>query len=173
VSHSLWSTFVELLVVPFQHASMVWGIVPLYFSWIVNEVTSSKPSFHTAFQTGFGLLWAGANWTWLFFQEHPDAMREVARPRTLHSTSLLAVNVAVTILVLLLGVVALWSGLRRKYPKGMRFIGHTRFSAYFMIAIFPIQSRVLEWSWDRVAAIAVCAVPIWLALHFGLMPLRK
>jgi hypothetical protein len=79
----------------------------------------------------------------------------------------------VTFLVLLLGVVALWSGLRRKYPKGMRFIGHTRFSAYFMIAIFPIQTRVLEWSWDRVAAIAVCAVPIWLALHFGLMPLRK
>jgi hypothetical protein len=166
----MWSTFAELLVVPFQHASMVWGIVPLYFSWIVNEVTSSKPSFNTAFQTGFGLLWAGANWTWQYFQDHPGAMRTAA----LHSSGgLLAVNVAVTVLVLALGALALWSGLRRKYPKGMRFLGHTRFSAYFMIAIFPIQSRALDWSWDRVAAIAVFAVPLWLALHFALMPLRK
>lgn len=169
----MWSTFAELLVVPFQHATMVWGIVPLYFSWIVNEVTSSKPSFNTAFQTGFGLLWAGANWTWLYFQEHPDVMRGTGLQRSLHASGLLAVNVAVTIVVLALGALALWSGLRRKYPKGMRFIGHTRFSAYFMIAIFPIQSRFLDWSWDRVAAIAVFAVPIWLALHFLLMPLRK
>jgi hypothetical protein len=173
VSHSLWSTFAELLLVPFQQASMVWGIVPLYFSWIVNEVTSSKPSFNTAFQTGFGLLWAGANWTWLFFQEHPGAMRATALPRSLQSSGLLAVNVAVTVVVLALGALALWTGLRRKYPKRMRFLGHTRFSAYFMIAIFPIQSRALDWSWDRVAAIAVFAVPIWLVLHFALMPLRK
>ena len=146
---------------------MVWGIVPLYFSWIVNEVTSSKASFNTAFQTGFGLLWAGANWSWQYFQDHPD------KDTALQARSLLAVSSAVTLLVLALGAVALWAGIRRKYPKGMRFLGHTRFSAYFMIAIFPIQSGYLTWTWDRVAAIAVFAVPLWLALHFALMPLRK
>ncbi len=167
MSDSLAGTFLQLIVVPFQHASMVWGIVPLYFGWIVNEITSSKPSFNTAFQTGFALLWSGANWTWQYFQDHPD------QDQALQARSLLAVSSAVTLLVLALGAVAFWAGIRRKYPKGMRFLGHTRFSAYFMIAIFPIQSGFLAWTWERVAAIAVFAVPIWLASHFLLMPLRK
>ena len=58
-------------------------------------------------------------------------------------------------------------------PKGMRFLGHTRSVAYFMIAIFPIQSGYLVWSWPRVCAIAVFAVPLWLVLHLALMPVRK
>jgi hypothetical protein len=77
------------------------------------------------------------------------------------------------LLVLVLGALALWSGLRRRYPKGMRFLGHTRSVAYFMIAIFPIQSGYLVWSWPRVCAIAVFVVPLWLVLHFALMPVRK
>jgi hypothetical protein len=69
--------------------------------------------------------------------------------------------------------VALVSGLRRKYPKYGSFLGYTRFSNYFMIAIFPIQARSLPWTWDRLIAIALFAVPIWLVLHFGLMPIRN
>jgi len=42
-----------------------------------------------------------------------------------------------------------------------------------MIAIFPIQSNYLAWSWDRLVAILLFAVPSWLILHFGLMPFRK
>jgi hypothetical protein len=167
VSDNLAGTFLQLIVVPFQHASMVWGIVPLYFGWIVNEITSSKPSFNTAFQTGFALLWSGANWTWQYFQDHPN------QDQALEARSLLAVSSAVTLLVLALGAVALGAGICRKYPKGMRFLGHTRFSAYFMIAIFPIQSGFLAWTWDRVAAIAVWAVPVWVASHLLLMPLRR
>jgi hypothetical protein len=41
-----------------------------------------------------------------------------------------------------------------------------------MIAIFPIQSHYLEWTWERLIAIILFAVPIWLLLHFGLMPVR-
>ena len=55
----------------------------------------------------------------------------------------------------------------------MRFLGHTRSGACFMIAIFPIQSGYLVWSWPRVCAIAVFAVPLWLVLHLALMPVRK
>ena len=55
----------------------------------------------------------------------------------------------------------------------MRFLGHTRSGAYFMIAIFPIQSGYLVWSWPRVCAIAVFAVPLWLLVHFALMPVRR
>ena len=31
----------------------------------------------------------------------------------------------------------------------------------------------LEWTWDRLIVTAIFAVPVWLALHFGFMPLRK
>jgi hypothetical protein len=41
-----------------------------------------------------------------------------------------------------------------------------------MITIYPIQAHALEWTWNRLAAIAIFAVPVWLALHFGLMPFR-
>ena len=86
---------------------------------------------------------------------------------------MLPVNLLVTFLVIALGFVALVSGVRKKFPRHLRFIGHTRFANYFMIAIFPIQSHYLEWTWERLTAIVLFAVPIWLALHFGLMPVRN
>jgi len=42
-----------------------------------------------------------------------------------------------------------------------------------MIAIFPIQARYLEWTEARLIAIVIFAIPVWLLLHFGLMPLRN
>ncbi len=167
MSPDLWFTFAELIRLPFHHEQLVWGIVPLYFGWAMNELTSAKATFNTAIQTGFALLWSGAHWAWQAFRNDP------AKVVGLNTHGLFAVNSAVTLLVIFLGALALWSGLRRRYPKGMKFLGHTRFSAYFMIAIFPIQSGYVEWSWPRVTAIAVFAVPIWLVLHFALMPLRK
>jgi hypothetical protein len=62
--------------------------------------------------------------------------------------------------------------LRRRFPKYGRFLGHTRFANYFMIAIFPIQAHYLAWSGVRLMAIVGFAVPVWLVLHFGLMPAR-
>ena len=69
--HDLWSTFAELIRTPFHHEELVWGIVPLYFSWVVNELTSAKATFNTAIQTGFALLWAGAHWAWQSFRDDP------------------------------------------------------------------------------------------------------
>lgn len=63
----LWTTFAELVVTPFRHADLIWGIGPLYFGWVSNELTSSKRSFRTAIQTGFSFLWAGAHWTYQYF----------------------------------------------------------------------------------------------------------
>jgi hypothetical protein len=164
--HDYWSIFCELIVAPFRNIELVWGIVPLYFGWLLNEITSKKASFHTAVQTGFGLLWAGLHWA--YHWKH----QSFGNPK-LTLTALLAVNIAVTIMVILIGAVALISGIMRKFPPGLSFLGHSRFSNYFMITIFPIQTNDLSWSWDRLAAIGIFAVPIWLVLHFGLMPLRK
>jgi len=162
-----WLTFTELLATPFHHVELVWGIVPLYFAWIFNELTSAKRSFHTAVQTGFSFLWCGAHWTWQYLAAIPHPERHLTLD------ALLAVNVMVTILVVLIGIVALVSGMRRRYPRHGSFLGYTRFSNYFMIAIFPIQSRYLDWSWDRLLTILIFAVPIWGVLQLGLMPVRK
>jgi hypothetical protein len=86
---------------------------------------------------------------------------------------MLPVNLLVTFLTIAFGVVALVSGFRKKYPKHLAFIGHTRFANYFMIMIFPIQSHWLPWTWLRLETIVLFAVPVWLLLHFGLMPLRQ
>ncbi|MHB8519370.1 MAG: hypothetical protein ACYDH9_01310 [Limisphaerales bacterium] len=162
-----WPVFCELIGKPFQHTELIWGIVPLYFAWLTNELTSPKASYRTAVQTGFSFLWAGAHWTWQYLSVRPAGVPKLSL------NALFAVNVMVTVLVLFLGALALMSGIRRRYPKYGSFLGHTRFGNYFMIAIFPVQSGYLVWSWDRLIAIAGFAIPIWLVLHFGLMPLRK
>src|SRR5205085_1589037 len=116
-------------------------------------------------QTGFSFLWAGAQWLYPYFTHHGKTPR-------LELGAMLPVNLFVTFLVIVLGVIAFISGVRKRYPKYFSFLGHTRFANYFMITIFPIQARVLHWEWNFVIAIALFAAPIWLILHLGLMPLR-
>jgi hypothetical protein len=164
--------FGELIRTPFEHLSLVWGIVPLYFGLLLSELTSSKANFRTALQTGFSFLWAGAQWLYPWFASHG------------HGTSLsphlssgfdfqVPVNLFVTFVVIVFGLIALISGIRRRYFKYGSFVGYTRFSNYFMIAIYPMQAHALPWTWERVLTIALFAVPIWVVLHFGLMPFRK
>lgn len=164
--HRYWLAFLDLIRVPFQNPELIWGIGPLYFGWLLNELTSNRASFRTAIQTGFGFIWAGAHWSYLYF------FRSARAPR-ITLDALLAVNVAVTILILALGIIALVSGIRRRYPPSCQFLGHARFANYFMIAIFPIQSNYRDWSWDRLTAILIFAIPIWIILHLGLKPFRR
>jgi hypothetical protein len=162
-----WQIFVELVRTPFEHMPLVWGIVPLYFGLLLNELTSAKANFRTAVQTGFSFIWAAAQWLYPYFQPERRGGPWV------DAGAMLPIHFFVTFLVLALGILALCSGLIRRYPKYCQFLGYTRFANYFMIAIFPMQARALEWTWDRLIAMALFAVPVWLALHFGLMPLRK
>ncbi|MGH9801863.1 MAG: hypothetical protein ACRD82_15990, partial [Blastocatellia bacterium] len=164
---SPWVAFTELIRTPFQHMESVWGVVPLYFGLLLNEMTSAKASFRTAIQTGFSFVWAATQWLYPYFRPHAHGLAR------LDLGAMLPVNLGVTFLVLAFGLAALVSGFRQKYPKGCVFLGHTRFANYFMIAIFPIQARVLEWTWERLMAIAVFAIPVWLLMHFGLMPVRN
>jgi hypothetical protein len=115
-----------------------------------------------------------AQWTYPYFSSDP-ASNWSARYAISHGhppRGVEPINIIVTLLVLAFGLAALVSGLRKRFPKYGRFLGHTRFANYFMITIFPIQAHYLAWTWARLAAIIIFAVPIWLALHFGLMPLR-
>lgn len=167
MSHQFWATFVELICKPFEHVELVWGIVPLYFALLLNEMTSTKANYRTAIQTGFSFLWAGAQWLYPYFKPHAPG-----GPR-LELDAMLPINLLVTFLVLALGVVALVSGIRRRYPRYGAFLGHTRFSNYFMITLYPIQAHYLSWNWERLIAIAVFSVPVWLILHFAFLPIRN
>ncbi|HLH54808.1 MAG TPA: hypothetical protein VKY92_14440 [Verrucomicrobiae bacterium] len=158
-------TFWDLIRAPFLDVSMIWGIVPLYFALLLNELTSTKANFRTAIQTGFSFIWAAAQWFYFFAKSRPVP----------ESAAILAskpINLFVTVAVFVLGLVALYSGLRRRYPKYGSFLGRTRFSNYFMITIYPIQAHHFAWTWERVQAIGAFAIPVWLVLHFGLMPFR-
>ncbi|MBI3417082.1 MAG: hypothetical protein HY043_17455 [Verrucomicrobia bacterium] len=157
--------FIELLAAPFHFPDLIWGIVPLYFGWLINELTSDRASYKTAIQTGFGFLWAGAHWIY-------QMNRQAANGR-LHLGGASILQIFVTLAVLAVGTLALVSGLRRKFPKRCSFLGHSRFSNYFMIAIFPMQSNCLPWSLDRLLAMIFFAAPCWLLLHLGLRPFRN
>src|SRR5687767_6538761 len=111
------SIFWEILKKPFQEPALIWGIVPLYFAWMLNEMTSSRASYRTALQTGFSLVWAGAHWTYLYFNRGRNAPE-------LTLNALLAVNVIVTVITLAFGLVAFISGLCRRYPPYGSFLGH-------------------------------------------------
>jgi len=163
-----FTIFSQLIREPFQHPEMVWGIVPLYFSWAFAELTGEKANFKTAIQTGFNLLWAGAQWTWQHAQ--------VRSGEEIDLGALFAVNVIVTGLTIFMGALALYSGLRRRFPKYCSFLGHTRFSSYLTITIFPIQASNRDWAWDFLIAILIFAIPTWLilgALRRALVPMRK
>ena len=161
-------TFWELIRTPFKHADTIWGIVPLYFGWVISEITDPKATYRTALQTGGSLLWAGAHWGYLSLYSRPSWMVKINL-----LNNLFAVSVVVTFGVIVLGALALACGLRKKFPKGCSFLGHVRFSSYFMITIYPIQANYLQWSWERVIAIVIWALPIWLTLHFALKPWRR
>ena len=164
----LASTFWELIRVPFRHNDTVWGIIPLYVAWLINEITDPKASYRTAIQTGFGFLWAGLHWAYLSLYSRPAWMVKINL-----LNNLFAVSVVVTLVVILLGAVALFCGVRKRFPPGCSFLGHVRFSSYFMITVYAIQANYLQWSWDRVAAIVVFALPVWLGVHLVLKPWRK
>lgn len=161
-----WSVFVHLLTTPFEHINLIWGIVPLYFGLLLNETTSTKANFRTALQTGFSFVWAGAHWLYPYFVPVNKA------EHIIEWNAMTPINILVTLLVIALGFIALISGIRKRFPKYGRFLGHTRFANYFMITIYPMQANALFWTWDRLAAVVIFAVPVWLGLHFGLMPFR-
>ncbi|HEV7927750.1 MAG TPA: hypothetical protein VGR14_20530 [Verrucomicrobiae bacterium] len=162
-----WSVFLTLLATPFEHLGLIWGIVPIYFGLLLNETTSTKANFRTSIQTGFSFVWAGAHWLYPYFAAAG------AGGYLLQRNAMLPVNVLVTFLVLALGVAALVSGFRKRFPAYGSFLGQTRFANYFMITIYPMQANALVWTWERLAAVVIFAVPAWLALHYGLMPFRS
>ena len=62
--------------------------------------------------------------------------------------------------------------MRKKKELGLEEMTLRDFIAIFAMQS-PIKAYQLPWTWDRLIAIALFAVPIWLVLHYGLMPVRN
>src|SRR5438045_986667 len=116
--HRYALTFLELVRAPFSDVTMIWGIVPLYFALLLNELTSAKANFRTAIQTGFSFIWAAAQWSYYYAKaRYATGSAGGVAPQP--------INLFVTLMVLAFGVLALYSGLKRRYPKHGSFLGHT------------------------------------------------
>lgn len=92
----LWLVFRELVVTPFAHAPLIWGIVPLYFAVLLNELTPARASFRTGVQTGFSFVWAGAQWLYPYVRASGPNLPALSWPAAI------PVNLFVTLTVILL-----------------------------------------------------------------------
>ena len=157
--------FGGLIAAPFGVIHTIFGIIPLYFALVVNEITSAKANYKTAIQTGFSFIWAGLQWLYPYFKSSEDAREALGH--------MLPINLLVTGVVLMFGMLALISGVRKRYPAKLQFLGHSRFSNYFTITIYPMQAQVLDWTWERLIALTLFAFPIWLILQLIFEPFRN
>lgn len=154
----LITEFLLLVATPFRHISLVWGIVPVYVAWVFSELTPQKRSYRTALQTGFSFVWSAAQWYWKW--EGRGKAPGVA-------------NLVCTAIFAVFGLLALWSGVRRRFPKRMEFLGHARFANYLVIAVYPMMAGYLSWTMPRAAAVAVFAPVVWVLVHLVLAPFRR
>jgi hypothetical protein len=160
-----WQILWVLLETPFNSSTLIWGVVPLYFGWIMNELASDKRSFRTAIQSGCMFIWAGLHWSQIYFKKG-GGLSLVFRD------GLPTINVIITLLVLIIGITGFISGISKRYPKYCSLLGHARFTNYFMICIFAMQANYLAWTRDRLVAIIIFALPVWFILYFIFKPVR-
>jgi len=155
-----WESWLTIMVKPFHHFGDVWlGILPLYVSLVLGELYKKNVSFAHAIGTGFVMLWAGLNWGvrlsnfgWMAY------MTQMSKGQ---------MNIAwlVTAATVGLGIFTIVLGVRKKDKKLCEVLGHTRFSCYFLILLYPLQSRMLPWNNDNVISIVIFALPVWFAIY--------
>jgi hypothetical protein len=149
--------FVHLLVVPFDNLGTAWPILPIYTTLILGEIYKSKVSFSHAVVNGFAMLWTGLNWA--------RGLASASWAKYLFSGMPLAWIVAATAIGL--GIFSIILGLRKKDKALCEVLGHTRFSCYFLITIYPMQHvpQLAPWRWENMAAILIFAIPCWFLIY--------
>jgi hypothetical protein len=154
-------SLVQLIEVPFRHFGVVWmGIVPLYVSLVLGELYKSKVSFGHAVGNGFVMLWAGLNWAMHLSNFGMFAYLGDAKQRT-------ALAWMVTVCCIGLGIFTIILGLRKKDKTLCQILGHTRFSGYFIILLYPMQTGLVTWNMKSIAAILIFALPAWFVIYLA------
>jgi hypothetical protein len=67
-----------------------------------------------------------------------------------------------------LGLFSIVLGFRKKDKALCEILGHTRFTCYFLILLYPMQHspQLVAWSWNNMAAVLIFAVPCWFLIYF-------
>ena len=149
-----WS-FLELLIVPFRNLDTVWGILPVYASLVLGEVYEGKMNYGRAVINGAVMLLAGLDWAWHLSRANSWAymFAEMSLPWI------------VTAICIGLGSFTVVLGLRRRDKALAGALGHSRFSCYFIILLYPMQARLVPWTSDALVALLVFAVPCWIVIY--------
>ncbi len=155
-------SLVQLIVAPFHRFGAVWpGIVPLYVSLVLGELYKSKVSFGHAVGNGFVMLWAGLNWAMCLSNFGMFAyLGDVAKQRMVLAWTVTACCIG-------LGIFTIILGLRKKDKTLCQILGHTRFSGYFIILLYPMQTGLITWNMQSVAAILIFALPAWFLIYLA------
>ena len=149
----------NLLAAPFRDFGAVWlGLVPLYDSLLLGELYRSKISFGHAVGNGFIMLWAGVNWAMHLSNLGFFAYLGGAKDHT-------AIAWVVAVCAVGLGIFTIVLGLRKKDRTLCQVLGHTRFSGYFLIALYPMQVGLVTWNWPSLEAILIFALPAWFFIY--------
>ena len=149
----------ELLAAPFRDLGAVWmGLVPLYVSLLLGELYKSKVSFGHAVGNGFVMLWAGINWAMHLSNLGLFAYLGSAGDRVTLAWIVAACAIG-------LGIFTIVLGFRKKDKTLCQILGHTRFSGYFLITLYPMQVGLVRWNWPSLAAVLVFALPAWLVIY--------
>ena len=138
---------------------MVWlGLMPIYVSLLLGELYKSKVSFGHTVGNGFVMLWAGMNWAM-----HLSNLRFFAYLGSLKDRTAIAWIVAACVIGL--GIFTIVLGFRKKDRTLCQILGHTRFSSYFLIMLYPMQVGLVRWNWPSLAAVLIFALPAWLLIY--------
>ena len=150
---------VQLLVVPIQHLGKVWlGIGPLYISLFLGELYKSKINFSHAVGNGFVMLWAGLNWAM-----HLSNLGMFSYMGDVKDST--AIAWIVTAACIGVGIFTIVLGFRKKDRTLCEILGHTRFSGYFLILLYPMQVGLVRWNWPSLAAVLIFALPAWFLIY--------
>ena len=152
---------VQLIVAPFHDFGHVWlGLVPLYISLLLGELYKSKVSFGHAVANGFLMLWTGVNWAM-----HLSNLGFFCYLGSLKDRTAIAWLVAACAIGL--GIFTITLGLRKKDRTLCQILGHTRFSGYFLITLYPMQVGLIAWNWPSLASVLIFALPAWLFIYLA------
>ncbi len=150
---------IELLDAPFRDFGAVWlGLVPLYVSLVLGELYRSKVSFGHAVGNGFIMLWAGVNWAMHLSNLGFFSYLGGAKDPT-------AVAWIVAACAVGLGIFTIVLGFRKKDRTLCQILGHTRFSGYFLITLYPMQVGLVTWNWPSLESILIFALPAWFFIY--------
>lgn len=147
--------FVQLLIEPWRHIGQVWlGIVPLYVSLLVDEMYERQVTYGRAIANGFVMVWAGLNWALHLGDLGMFAYFGASKQRVV-------IAWLVTVATVSIGIFTIVLGFRRKDRALCAILGHARFSGYFLIMLYPMQTGMIPWDWPSLAAVLVLALPAW------------